>query len=323
MTSAAGSKVVPALPAASSRLSAVFGWLRFKPDHVAATIAGGLGNQLFQYAAARALALRLRMPLRVDHSDSADEYGRTFGLEEFGLGITRLSDRERALWLGPGAGRSTQRFPCRWADRWLLRRRLIEPNQQFDATLLLRRRPAFLNGLWQSETYFSEQAPELRREFLRHTPDFSGEPLFDQLRQPDSVALHVRRGDYLEPGVKALLGLCTPGYYRQAAVVVRAAVPSARFFLFSNDPEWVRSTPALASLGTVVPSNERSPSWNLRLMSQCRHFITANSSFSWWAAWLGEKPGSVVCCPAPWFTSAPGYQRHIVPDRWRSIAQNA
>lgn len=311
------------VPESRRRIGSLRRWLRYRPDHVATALGGGLGNQLFQFAAGRALSLRLRLSLKLDYADSLDSWGRR-GNETaaFGLVHERLSDHERALWLGPGSTPWTQRRLCRWIDRALLRRRLVETGAGDPAHLRQAARPAFLCGLWQGEEFFRDHADAIRAELLAGAPSCAGSPWFRDLSAPDSVALHIRRGDYVKPDVVRTLGLCSPDYYVRATSLLRQRIPAPRFFLFTDDPEWVSAHPVLGKLGPVIPPDRDHPARDLVLMSRCRHFITANSTFSWWAAWLGQRPDSIVINPAPWFDAPPVPGRRLTPPNWLALPKN-
>lgn len=164
------------------------------------------------------------------------------------------------------------------------------------------------NGCWQSEKYFEHIADDIRRELTLPVPVPGVESLWTK---PESVAVHVRRGDYLNPSTSAYHGNLGKDYYDAAQQYVRERVPNARFYIFSDDPEWCSQN----MQGEVI-SGKYSAHEDIALMSQCSHNIIANSSFSWWAAWLGNPEGRIVVAPKRWFNQAPLDYSDVVPERW-------
>jgi hypothetical protein len=177
----------------------------------------------------------------------------------------------------------------------------------------------YLQGYWQSEQYFHKYADSIRGQF-RFRNDLSGRnaDLASQIREGPSVSLHVRRGDYAScPKTRRFHGLCEPSYYVRAIELMRRHTPRFRLFAFSDDPQWVASTlqrdyPEMI----VVDHNKGEQSDNdMRLMSMCNHHIIANSSFSWWGAWLNPDPGKVVIAPRKWFVGDTD-SANRVPENW-------
>ncbi|MCW2571546.1 MAG: glycosyl transferase family 11, partial [Frankiales bacterium] len=174
----------------------------------------------------------------------------------------------------------------------------------------------YLEGYWQSERYFEVAAEDIRRDFrVEPSPDA------DPLRSTDpekAVSVHVRRGDYVaEPEIRAYHGTCSLEYYARAMDLVRRLVPGAKFLLFSDDPLWVEAN--LGGPDAVVVSEPGSaPHRDLLLMAQCRHHVLANSSFSWWGAWL-SRPGGVTVAPRPWFLTPENNTKDLLPPAWLSV----
>ena len=132
--------------------------------------------------------------------------------------------------------------------------------------------------------------------------------------------MHVRRGDYAaNPSYTARYGLCDPEYYERAARLILERVPGARFFEFSEDRDWAAANLRLPGpTEYVVAAADPDGYGDFRLLRKCRHFITANSSYSWWAAWLGSFEGKIVCAPEPWFADGRDESR-MVPDSWLRV----
>jgi hypothetical protein len=276
---------------------------------------GGLGNQLFQYACGRALAERNHDTLTLDTSalDTADTIGniyRPFSLEQFTITAEKASEADLAR-LAP--------------KPWLLKRLLKKVHTKitgdktivFDPTVLAKRGDIYLDGYWQSPRYFSDIRDTLLQEFTLKQPlSSTGLAYQNQITTSAAVALHVRRGDYAtNPRVHQEFGLCSTNYYTSAIEHIRAQVPQATFFVFSDDIPWVKEHLPLGDSTVYIEGTDLTDASELALMSQCQHNIIANSSFSWWAAWLNQNPAKRVIAPTPWFTTAP-YDTHLIPDSW-------
>lgn len=166
-----------------------------------------------------------------------------------------------------------------------------------------------LKGYWQSEKYFSEKdvQDELRRDFA--TPrEFWDSDCFVRwhrmITQSKAASIHFRRGDYLSGGnVELYDGICTPEYYRRAIDLVLDREPETVFYCFSDDKEYARQF-ADGSRFILVEDEELSDKQELYLMSYCRNHILANSSYSWWGAWLNEQDGAVVVAPGRWLNTS-------------------
>ena len=291
-------------------------------------IRGGLGNQLFMYAAGRALAAWHRVPLRLDLAAYRDgSESAAFGLRHFAIPIDEAGPeavarlRERAA-AGLGSFSLWAAIRARVAVALGMRRpSVFEAGGQFAGTylpaILATPSEVYLDGYWQSEQYFSAMAGELRRD-LRLTDPPSG-PNLDTAREIEScesVSLHVRRGDYAGKAfLSDALGVLPAGYYRSAARIAAGGMARPRVFVFSDDPDWAEAHLGLDFPTTLVRHNGPEQAHeDLRLMSLCRRHVIANSTLSWWGAWLSHSPDQVVVAPRDWFQKVP--MPDIVPARW-------
>ena len=176
----------------------------------------------------------------------------------------------------------------------------------------------YLMGNWQTESYFENFQETIRADFsFRLPPAGLNAVLFDQISRVSAVSLHVRRGDYVtNPSSLAFHGLCSLNYYRRAINYISDRVDNPVFYIFSDDILWVRENLQLKHSCHYVESNEGMESYNdMRLMSQCQHHIIANSSFSWWGAWLNPKADKIVIAPRIWVVGDFDTS-DIVPDTW-------
>jgi hypothetical protein len=184
------------------------------------------------------------------------------------------------------------------------------------------RHGGYVQGYWQSERYFAKHATAIRSDFRFKAPlDAENQSLAYEIENCIAASVHVRRGDYVtNPVASAVLGACSPNYYIQAMESLSARVPGVQYFVFSDDTPWVREVllPRCPKM-RVVENNRGDHSYNdLRLISLCRHHIIANSSFSWWGAWLREDKEGIVIAPRRWFASGPD-DHGVVPADWERI----
>lgn len=293
-------------------------------NKVITRIKGGLGNQLFCYSAARRLALANNAELVIDNvtgfvRDST--YGRQYMLDPFSIS-GRMATQGELL-------RPFERYR-RGVLKWLSRREpfaerryLEQEGLNFDERLLTLKvwGPLYLDGLWQSEGYFKD-VEETIREDLKITPPTDGlnQRIAEEIRDSNSVALHMRW--FGAPGRTATHNL-SADYYRRAIAMMESKTESPRYFLFSDDPEAAFATVGLPEgRVTCITHNRRDENAyaDLWLMTLCRHFITANSTFSWWGAWLGGRGTKIVCTPDLIIEgkTAWGFEG-LIPDGWIKV----
>jgi hypothetical protein len=283
---------------------------------VVTRLLGGLGNQLFQYATARALAARSGLPLKLDLSALQGHRPQRYGLAPFAIAATEATpDEIRGLRRGPD-------LLLRIAPRLAGRHVLVERHFHFDPTVLRVRGPAYLSGYWQSERYFADADARIRAELVvKAAPADQNEATLRAIRSRESVAVHVRRGDYVSnPRTHRIHGTCSLDYYQRAIAEIRQRVKEPHLFVFSDDGAWARRHLDTPLPVTFVDHNgpDRGHE-DLRLMAACRHHVIANSSFSWWGAWLARHPGQHVIAPARWFAAARHRTSDLYPDGWTRI----
>ncbi|MCA9658006.1 MAG: alpha-1,2-fucosyltransferase [Myxococcales bacterium] len=280
-------------------------------------LSGGLGNQMFQYAVGRAAAWRAGAELLIDNSiyaDPAPYPSREYALSQFSLDERVAAKADvRAL---VGGGLLERVLPRRWSGP--RGRRVVEADFTFDPEILSCGAGVYLEGYWQSERYFLEFTDEIRQRFtLIDELSVSELPLARQMREAPSVSLHVRRGDYVAvASTNELYGTCSLQYYAEALRVVCERAGAPRVFAFSDDPEWVKGNLKTDLPLCVVSDGRLTEGQELVLMSLCQHHIVANSSFSWWGAWLDPSPDAIVVAPDRWFQAAPWDTRDLVPESW-------
>ncbi|AUD00507.1 alpha-1,2-fucosyltransferase [Spirosoma pollinicola] len=285
-------------------------------------ITSGLGNQLFQYAAARHLALKNKTALYLDLSYYLYEYStdtvRPFKLGQFAVPYKLLQKSPMEY-----VSKATKLLPNRSLPPIFLF--LKEKQFHFDNSVIQARANCItLEGFWQSEAYFRDSADTIRRELtLNSIPS----PEFEQYQQliantPTPVSIHIRRGDYVNhPEFSKTFGFVGIDYYKQALQELNARHENARLFVFSDDHEWVHQNLALPD-DTVFVQNTgpNADVADMMLMSHCRHHIIANSSFSWWGAWLNPNPAKLVISPRQWYKQQPTWNtKDLLPATWLAL----
>ena len=294
---------------------------------IIANLIGGLGNQMFQYACGRALALDLGQVLACS-VDQFEGYTLHQGLQldrVFRLDLAQADARQLRRLLGRWRTRApVRRVLARLASPWLSGRRFVgEPLGGFAPDLRARCADgAYLHGYWQSELYFESQVAAIRADFAGREPLTGRNASLAQAIEtaPCTVSVHVRRGDYVSKAKNtAIYAALSPAYYLAALDRLSALAPAAglQVFAFSDDPPWVAEllAPHCPNL-TLVDHNRGADSHlDMRLMALCRHHVIANSSFSWWGAWLDARPDKRVIAPLHWYADGRDTSS-LVPAHW-------
>lgn len=200
-------------------------------------------------------------------------------------------------------------------------RYLRQKHYHFDSTLLHAPDHIYLDGFWQSEKYFLDIQDILRQEFtLRNSPTALFHQITEKIEEGCSISLHVRRGDMAnDPKTNQLHGTCSLDYYDRAIEHIAERIEQPHFFIFSDDPDWVKEKLKLNFRSTIVSSGDVLPDYEeLHLMSRCQHHIIANSSFSWWGAWLNPKIDKLVVAPNNWFGALVDDRdtKDLIPETW-------
>jgi len=280
---------------------------------------GGLGNQMFQYALGRSLSLKTGLPLLLDKRYYLHDREHGYGLDRF-----RLADIQLAPENLPPAPREQPLV------HWLWRLMRREPHLQheagaaFDPAIAAISGPAWVEGYFQSERYFADHTATIRAELTPNAPpDAENAPWLAEIAaEPGALSLHVRRGDNVRNSrFAARHGTCTPDYYARALDHVAGQMTAEPvIYAFSDDPDWVRDNLKLPAKIRIPGHNDGARNVeDLRLVSACRHHIIANSSFSWWGAWLNPRADKVVAAPACWFADPAVSNPDIWADGWTRI----
>jgi len=290
-------------------------------------LSGGLGNQMFQYAAARRLAAVHDTVLKIDTSRLLNsnplDTRRDYALGCFTISAEMASRSERDLCEKLRRHATSPLFRmlqkcglCRTAAGLHYIR---QKGPGFDSTILGLPDNVCLEGFWQSEKYFLDIKDLLKNDFtLRNSLHGKDLQLAEKIRASNAVSLHVRRGDYLtNPHAARHHGTCDMDYYARAVQFIREKIPTAQLFIFSDDPKWTETNLRFDLPATFVSDSDLvGDGRDLTLMSMCRHHIIANSSFSWWGAWLCDNQEKTVIAPARWFTDPERNSMDIIPEGW-------
>lgn len=294
-------------------------------NKIISRIKGGLGNQLFCYAAARRLALVNNAELVIDDVTGFSRdltYHRQYALDHFNIACRKATSAER---MEPFE--RYRRGLAKWISRrkpFAERRYLEQEGRDFDQRLLSLKinGTLYLDGLWQSEDYFKDIENVIREE-LQVTPpiDALNQHMAEKIRNSNAVALHVRWFDALDSTATHNI---SSDYYRRAIAIIEQKIDRPFYFLFSDDPEAARTKLDLPNERTTFVLHnhgDENAYADLWLMKQCQHYIIANSTFSWWAAWLGEHVSKIVITP---ISTIGKYIenwsfRGLIPEAWEKL----
>ncbi len=287
---------------------------------------GGLGNQMFQYAAARRLAAHNNTKLFIDKQwFEENKYNvtapRVYELDCFGFPqkfkipsqYALISDRSKSL--------KTKVYNFTKGKLKPRIQRYLENEVTFLPEVLKLPDNTLLEGFWLSEKYFKDIRQTILKEFeFKYPPAGQNRKLLAEIRKNDeAVSIHVRRGDYVsDKSTNDKHGIVGLDYYKSAVKQLRSTLKKPHFFVFSDEPEWCKQNLKLGSDTTFVAHNSAG-SEDLRLMKNCRHHIIANSTFSWWGAWLNPNDVKIVIAPKYWFTDSTMDFKDVVPKEWQKL----
>lgn len=276
---------------------------------------GGLGNIFFQYAAGKSLAVRNKTSLRLDLSHYVslrDMFARNLVKE---LGCFRM---DAELFVPSLPGKAINCFTLGVLSKELS---FKEKYFGYDPAVMKLGNKSKLDGYFQSEKYFQEIEPVIRKSLQFRMP-FSDRRVSDyekKIAESNSVAVHIRRGDYLK---KSLHNICTEDYYYRSIEYMRESLAHPHFFVFSDDIEWCRANIGSGEHDFVGINIARQRLADFHLMSLCKHAIISNSSFSWWAAWLNSSTEKTIVSPGRWFNDEvmnAQALRDTIPGSWIRI----
>ncbi len=286
---------------------------------IVVNLMGGLGNQMFQYAMGRKLALHHHTDLFLDctflNTHNPLHIKREYELGLFKIQSKIATDEVLKKFAIPNAllRRAQRYFPSLFHFKVV-----TEKSHGFNKTYLSAPNDSWLNGFWQTEKYFSDIANTIRNDFEFKSPlQGLNKTLAEKIDACESVSIHVRRGDYTNPAILSYHGMCTADYYYHALEVLAKKTSIQEIFLFSDDTTWVKQNMHFNLPVTFIDHNTGKNSFeDMRLMSLCKHNIIANSSFSWWAAWLNSNKDKTVIAPKVWVADKLVNTKDVLPVNW-------
>jgi len=298
-------------------------------------ILGGLGNQMFQYAVGRAISLRSKEKLKLDIS-SFDSYElRKYELDVFNIDAEIATNEEVSLvkFDPPGvSGGIIKKILAGGVVKKIFRRLMLmispkpriynEKYYHYNPNAAKINYSVYLNGYWQSEKYFLEYEDIIRQDFTLKYKLSNESARYEQIiNDSTSIGLHVRRGDYVNnPSTNDYHGICSLDYYKKAVSIINDSNINPCFFIFSDDLAWVKENFEFIENKVFIELGEEIPDYEeLYLLSQCKHNIIANSSFSWWGAWLNQNPDKIVIAPEQWFADTLLDTSDLIPKSWIRI----
>lgn len=295
---------------------------------VTVRIFGGLGNQLFEYAFGRSLSLKKNDPVLV-----LDYYDQLIRADFEGENLTKITDAfdlPVKLYIGKMRKKLIHKRNFAYLDRLItgvhLKTKCVIKEDKYDRLQkeIEKRRNIYLIGYWQSEQYFNDIKDIIRNEFkFKIEQQARNLNLYKEIIGSNSVSLHIRGKDYLiKPMYKPSYGRCDVKYYMDAIDIISRFNSNLRIFIFTDDIDNVyQNYKELLKFSKIVnvKADFSSDTLDLLLMSKCKHNVIANSSFSWWGAWLNKNPNKIVIAPKKWFIDPNYSDADIIPSTWNKI----
>jgi len=289
---------------------------------VVSRLKGGLGNQLFQYAIGRQIAYKQDCELKLDLSYFTNQVNvtpREYKLGFFSIKADIATPKDISKVLGSPLIRSLRRRCWKWGIDIFKWNQKDENGFEFQPELLNYKGSVLMNGYWQNDDYFSEIRDVILTEITLKSENLTSLYIenINDIEQSDSVSIHIRRGDYVTNKVSSIFFVCPLEYYIDAITYIKKRVSKPKFYIFSDDLDWCKDNLDIELIGNDAQFVSGYQDYeDLWLMSKCKHQIIANSSFSWWAAWLNKNTNKIVIAPENWFKNADLQNQHIVPTDW-------
>ncbi len=280
---------------------------------------GGLGNQMFQYSAGLSLAKINSTDLLIDtswfNSVANEDTSRKYELDCFeihekmvdkkDIKIISESNKVRSILNRLGNDNSYTEHK--------------ESSTRYDNKFRNLRGNIYMDGYFQSEMYFRDIRSDLIRNFsFKDELSLKNKNIIKNIQNTNSVSIHVRRGDYVSnKNANNFHGVQVLDYYKKAISILEHKIKKPKYFIFSDDIDWCKKNLPISK--SIFFVENRKGSEDLRIMIECKHNIIANSSFSWWGAWLGNEKNKIVIAPINWFKLKEADSSDIIPSRWQKI----
>jgi hypothetical protein len=290
---------------------------------------GGLGNQMFQFACAKAIAKKINVGLKLDISLVNDRTPRNnFTFRNYELGVFKIKEeiatKEEVRQFVPNLWNSKEYIKQLYKlRRFFNGKKLYREKLKFiyDKDIELVKDNTYIYGYFQTEKYFENLRTDLLQDFsLKRPINKINNALIIQIKRENAVSIHIRRGDYINSPFELL---DFQEYYMKAIEFIQLRVESPTFYIFTNDYLWAEENFSSMDIKkTIVKINNFEQSYfDMILMSKCMHNICANSSFSWWGAWLNINPDKIVITPKKWFKDSEYIDStsDLIPSDWITI----
>lgn len=274
---------------------------------------GGLGNQLFQYAFGIALAQKHQDTVKFDLRSYHEGSHRNLDLLKFNVDVPEV-DNNLYNRLFSLKNRLLNKIKLTLLANYNVH---FEKSPLYYDVKHSNKKNTFYFGYWQSTGYFSVISNLIRDQFKLKSDNLPPDYL-DLINQSTTVAIHIRRGDYLTPGNAQVHGNLSADYYTQAVSLMQELSPNCQYLVFSDDIGWVTENFNIPAKWQPVNDDRLNDAQTLMLMAACHHHIIANSTFSWWAAWLNTNPEKKVIAPKNWFTNNRNAADLLLPS-WITI----
>ena len=287
-------------------------------------LCGGLGNQMFQYACGRSLAYRHQTELVFDMSRLNKKQGG-ITIRQYGLDIFNIQGKEISE-AGVGKNkpliyRILSTLSIKLRDKGIqMPAYFIENKYAYNAGIEKTSGNCFLSGYWQSPYYFQSIEYLIRQEFtFPNKLNKENSDWLNEIKNANSVSLHIRRTDFVNNISHDIHGICSMEYYKSAIEFISDKIKDPFFFIFSDDIEWAQENLKLPYPSSFISGNKGNKSYiDMQLMGACKHNIIANSSFSWWGAWLNNYQDKIIIAPKQWFAdeSMNAETMDLIPKEW-------
>lgn len=285
-------------------------------------LSGGLGNQMFEYAAGRALSMRYDTDLFVDLyllQKKTKATIRSYELSVFNIEAPISQSILNKIAIKVFGAIRSKSIRYSFLDKFGIFR--DEKAQYYDTKFENLPKDTTLFGYFQNENYFKEISRQLKVDFTFKTPlTGKNDKIRHKIEQENSVSIHIRRGDYINTNTN--LPILDLSYYKKAIEYIISEIDNPYFFIFSDGIEWVKINLDLSNLNhEFIDWNKNEHSYiDMQLMSLCKNNIIANSSFSWWAGWLNNNPDKMVIAPRKWYKGDTGiYPDGFLPKEWITL----
>lgn len=290
----------------------------YQTDKIIIESQGRMANQMFCWAFAKSLSKKSGIDFLIDDSANTQKLSAFNCFDEYKKHQVKKCPFKQLL-----------RFliPIRTLRNKISKENFKMPQitekdfTKFQPELLQIQEPSYISGFYQSENYFSDIKEDLLNDFSLKTPlNKDNKKLLEQIKNSESISLHFRRGDYIKKRNAEKYGSCSVDYYKNAIQTIKEKTnKNLTLFVFSDDINWVKNNIKFEEETIYVNINNSNQGYfDLELMKNCKHNIIANSSFSWWGAWLNENPEKIVIAPKKWLAQD-NFSNDIIPENWIKI----